>query len=95
MVYLFIQKFVNENIIINQFKWTESWTSIPAIGGITCPNNVVPGLDSQSKVGKCARTKQDSSNKLISYACNTIPFYARYICKKPRQGKENNDRIKS
>ena len=95
---LFIEKLVNENIIINQFKYTctsESWMSIPAIGGITCPNNVVPGLDSQSKVGKCARTKQDSSNKLISYACNTIPFYAKYICKKLRQGKQNNCRIKS
>ena len=91
-------KLVNENIIINQFKYTctsESWMSIPAIGGITCPNNVVPGLDSKSKVGECARTKQDSSNKLISYTCNTIPFYARYICKKPRQGKQNNGKIKS
>ena len=57
------------------------------IEGITCPDNVVPGLDSQSKAGDCARTKQDSSNKLISYICHDLAFqYARYICKKPRQG---------
>ena len=65
------------------------------IEGIACSDNVVRGLDSQSIAGDCARTKQDSSNKLISYICKNIPFqYARYICKKPQQGIKYNCGIK-
>ena len=73
--------------ILHIYLYLGAWKADPSLSCQTCPDNIAGGLDSQSKAGTCARTKQDSANKLISYVCNWSTYSADYICQKARQGK--------
>ena len=63
-----------------------AWKADPSLARTDCPDSVVSGLDSQSTLGDCARTKQDSTNKLISYVCNLFTVKTDYICQKIKEG---------
>ena len=68
------------------FPHLGQWEADSSLRRSSCPNSVVPGKDWQSIAGYCARTKQNSDNKLISYVCNGLGIYTNYICQKEKEG---------
>ena len=68
------------------FPHLGQWEADSLLSRSSCPNSVVPGLDWKSMAGKCARTKQNSDNKLISFYCDTWGVNSKYICQKEKTG---------
>ena len=71
---------------VNDFPLLGQWEADSSLRRSSCPNSVVPGRDWQTISGNCARTKQNSDNKLISFYCDSWGIWANYICQKEKEG---------